>query len=132
VKKPTVADSFDLLDTYVHLRPDGQASTVALTPSFWRDIPHNRELAKGRLMGAFQIGGSGRSNWEMHPQGDELLILVSGALDVVLDDGEQRVLSLRDQGTCIVPQGLWHQQVYRAPGMLLFITPGAGTQHRPA
>jgi len=31
----------------------------------------------------------------------------------------------------VVPQGVWHRAEVKKPGTLLFITPGAGTEHRP-
>ncbi|WP_437730121.1 hypothetical protein [Sorangium sp. So ce1335] len=32
--------------------------------------------------------------------------------------------------TCIVPRGVWHRQIVPAPSVMIFITPGDGTQHR--
>jgi mannose-6-phosphate isomerase-like protein (cupin superfamily) len=69
--------------------------------------------------------------WEMHPGGDECLHLLSGAIDVVVEDGGfSQTIELRAGGACVIPRGKWHRQVVREPGELLFITPGAGTQHR--
>jgi hypothetical protein len=33
--------------------------------------------------------------------------------------------------TFVVPRGVWHRGIVRQPGELMFITPGAGTDHRP-
>ena len=33
--------------------------------------------------------------------------------------------------TFIVPKGVWHRGIVKKPGQLMFITPGAGTEHRP-
>jgi len=30
-----------------------------------------------------------------------------------------------------VPRAVWHRGLVRKPGKLMFITPGAGTDHRP-
>ena len=33
--------------------------------------------------------------------------------------------------TFIVPKVVWHRGIVTAPGRLTFITPGAGTEHKP-
>ncbi len=71
-------------------------------------------------------------SWEMHPAGDDIVCLLSGSLDVVLDeDGAERNIELRPLATCIVPRSVWHRAVVHVPGDTLHITRGAGTQHRP-
>ena len=72
------------------------------------------------------------NTWELHPAGDDLLYVLSGAIDVVLqEEGGERVVELRAGAACIVPRGTWHRQKVRTPGDMLFITPGEKTQHRP-
>ena len=74
---------------------------------------------------------AGPSHWEVHPDGDELLYLLSGSMDVVLEtDGENKVINLSGHSSCIVPRETWHQTIAREPCSLLFITPSKGTQHR--
>ncbi len=69
--------------------------------------------------------------WEMHPDGDECLQVVSGAIDVIVEHGGLgQMVELRAGGGCVIPRGKWHRQMVREPGDLLFITPAAGTQHR--
>jgi mannose-6-phosphate isomerase-like protein (cupin superfamily) len=69
--------------------------------------------------------------WEMHPAGDEIVCLPSGAIDIVLaETAGERVVALEAGQTCIVPQGVWHRAVVREPGDTLHITRGEGTQHR--
>ena len=70
--------------------------------------------------------------WEMHPGGDELLYLLRGALDVVLDEpAGERSFGLRGGQACIVPNGVWHRLILHQPSDLLFITPAHDTRHRP-
>ena len=68
----------------------------------------------------------------MHPHGEELLLLLSGALDVILDlpDGE-RTVALTTGGVCLVPRGVWHRMTMRQPSDLVFVTPPTGTRVRP-
>ena len=69
--------------------------------------------------------------WEMHPGGDECLHLLSGAINIIMEDRDlSRAIELRAGGGCVIPRGQWHRQVVQKPGDLLFITPADGTQHR--
>ncbi len=69
---------------------------------------------------------------EEHPEGDEIVHLVSRAVDLVLDlaDGPFRV-PLRAGRTVVVPRGVWHTAVVRRPGTAIHVTFGEGTRHRP-
>ncbi len=69
---------------------------------------------------------------EMHPDGDELLILVSGHVVVVLeeDEGERRV-DLRPGQALVVPRGVWHRVELQEKSQLVHVTPGPGGEHRP-
>jgi mannose-6-phosphate isomerase-like protein (cupin superfamily) len=84
----------------------------------------------GVVAGAMHVTAD--TPWEMHPDGDESLHLLSGAIDVVQHESVSQTVELRPGGGCVIPRGAWHRQVVREPGDLLFITPGAGTQHREA
>lgn len=129
-----VTDSIDLSQTFVHLSNQGDAQRIELTPSFWRDSPAS--ALYDRVVGAFQFDSAEdlhSSMQEMHPESDELLFLVSGALDVILqeDDGE-RTVTLGAGQAAIVPRGVWHRLVMRAPGKLLFINSRTGMKSRDA
>lgn len=75
---------------------------------------------------------------EMHPDGDELLYLISGSVDVIMEDGGtdaavgvERVETLAPGQAIIVPKGTWHRVHVRVPSHLVHITPGPGDGHRP-
>jgi len=71
-------------------------------------------------------------SWERHPAGDEVVLLLSGRVDVIQDlDGEHRRTELRPGEAVINPPGVWHTSDVIEPGDALFITPGRGTEHRP-
>jgi len=111
---------FDLFGTYVHLGATGEAPAVEGGDEFWR-LPATELDRKfgGWLVSAYHMTGDTRA-WETHPSGDELLYLLSGAIDVVLemDDGE-RTIELRAGSACVVPRGRWHRQIVRSPGDIL-------------
>jgi mannose-6-phosphate isomerase-like protein (cupin superfamily) len=123
--------AFELLSTYVHLADGGDAVSVAVDASFWAEIGSRIALHGGRLVGVTHQTGDWPT-WERHPAGDELIVLLSGAVDIVLQDQEgERVVELRRGAASIVPRGVWHRFIVCTPGYVLFITPGSGTQHRP-
>ena len=127
-----MSPAFSLDSTYIHLRPDESARAMEGGAKFWAGIAQRDDLDQGRLMGSTDQSADW-DHWERHPAGDEILTLLSGEMELVLDTeaGERRA-TLRPGETFIVPMGVWHRGIVKAPGRLLFITPGAGTEHRPA
>ncbi|WP_437477306.1 hypothetical protein WME75_28030 [Sorangium sp. So ce1014] len=131
---------FDLRSTYLHLADGGDALPIEVRPTFWQELMSGDSQAAdirritddgGWLVIRFRLAED-TPQWEMHPAGDEILCLLSGASDVVLEEqGSERVVALLAGTTCKVPQGAWHRLIVREPGDLLSITYGKGTQHRP-
>jgi len=123
--------AFSLHGTYIHLRPDESARAMEGGAKFWAGIADRHDLDHGRLMGSTDQSADW-DHWERHPAGEEILTLISGELELVLDTdkGEQRAV-LEPGQTFIVPKGVWHRGIVKKPGQLMFITPGAGTEHRP-
>jgi mannose-6-phosphate isomerase-like protein (cupin superfamily) len=129
---PSPRPDFDPFTTLVHLREDGGAVPVRWTPDVFRQlVTGDRDRVVGAKHGA-DPADFHADEWEVHPGGDEVLYLVSGAIDVVLDEpGGERRVGLRGGQACLVPRGVWHRLILRQPSDLLFITPAHGTRHRP-
>ena len=68
----------------------------------------------------------------MHPAGDEIVVLISGAARMVMDrDGDHHTTTLEKAGGyVIVPKGTWHTARIAARTRMLFITPGEGTANK--
>jgi|SoiMethySBSTD1v2_1073268.scaffolds.fasta_scaffold633404_2 mannose-6-phosphate isomerase-like protein (cupin superfamily) len=79
----------------------------------------------GFTIGAPELTGDAPHGGEVHPDGDEVLFLVSGAVSVRLElpEGDE-VIELRGGDALVVPQGIWHEIKLREPGRLVHITPG--------
>ncbi|MDQ3908353.1 MAG: cupin domain-containing protein [Acidobacteriota bacterium] len=115
----------------MHLAADGGAEREDVDAEFWARIS-TRPYEGMRLLAVIRHDAD-TPHWEMHPAGDELLYQLSGASVVVLggEGGAGREVELGAGRACVVPRGTWHRLVVREPGLLLFVTPGAGTEHRP-
>lgn len=121
-------------NTYVHLAEDGGANPLALTESFWPDLGAGKlELGPGRLITFFEFDTDWDS-WEVHPAGEEVVCLLTGAVDFVLELPEgHATVELREPGAfLLVPRGTWHTARVQERSRVMFITPGEGTEHRPA
>ena len=123
--------TFKLDSTYIHLADGPSALPIAVGDDFWARIGERADLDEGRLVMSFAMSGDW-DHWEMHPNGDEVVYVVSGDVDFILDetDGE-RAVHLGDREGIVVPAGVWHRAEVHAPSEVLTITRGAGTEHRP-
>jgi len=120
---------FDPARIYVQLLDDGRAVPIEVGPTFWQTTVNDH--VEGRMAFAFHFDRDS-GTWEKHPEGEEFVYLLSGAIDFVLErPGGDEVVSLRAGSAYLVPRNVWHRQIVRAPGDVLFVTAGKGTQHRP-
>ncbi len=123
--------TIDLSKTFIHLSDRGDAEAVKVTPMFWRVSGKRYD----RLAGVFDFNSAKdlhSSMQEMHRDADEVLFLVSGAIDVLSEEGStEQTVALESGEAVIVPRGVWHRLVMRRPGRLLFINSRKGMQGRP-
>jgi mannose-6-phosphate isomerase-like protein (cupin superfamily) len=126
-----MSKAFSLDSIYVNLRPDDSTTVLKAGPRFWSAIDKRTDLDDGRLMGKTRQRKDW-DHWERHPAGDEILVLLSGELELVLLTARgERHTRLKAGQAFVVPKGSWHRGIVHKPGELMFITPGAGTEHRP-
>ena len=125
----------DILSTYLHFRDDGRVTAMPGADAFWEQLAAGGfpELEAGRLMSAFTFSEDW-PNWERHPAGDELVLLLSGAATLVLEEaaGEREVTLSSPGDFVLVPRNTWHTARTSTTTTMLFLTPGAGTEHRDA
>jgi mannose-6-phosphate isomerase-like protein (cupin superfamily) len=119
--------------THLRLKPDGMADKLPVTPAFWPDLIagkygdfHNEYLVTTNSF------TEAWPTWEKHPNGDEIVILLSGSVDFIIETPEgERLVEVRQPGEyAFVPKGHWHTANPHAPTTMLFITAGEGTQIR--
>lgn len=115
------------------LDPTFKASAIAMSDTFLEDL-HNKYAGfhKHTLISHFEFDHDW-PNWEFHPAGDEVVILLSGKAELLLENDEgSAAITLDEPGAyAIVPQSTWHTAKICSPTRLLFITPSEGTMGRP-
>ena len=121
----------NLAKTFVVLHPDQSATPVEVTPTIYEELDRRFDGFKGRLLVSCYSFDADWPVWERHPAGDEIVCLLSGRARLVLE-GAAAPVELRDAGAfIIVPKGTWHTAQTSVPTTMLFVTPGAGTEHKP-
>lgn len=121
-------------DAVIHLGTQLDIATLAVTAAFWTHDPSNSpQLAQGRILCVNDYTTTW-AYWERHPDGDELVYVLSGNVEFVLDNDQQRHTATLCAGqAAIVPAGTWHRALIHAPVQILFVTPTpARTEQRPA
>jgi mannose-6-phosphate isomerase-like protein (cupin superfamily) len=128
-----VTEVLELTATFVRLSDGGGAGPLHPTPSFWRGGAAADDC--DRVLGAFAFRTPQDLHaemQEMHPEVDEVLVLLSGAVDVLIESAsEERCVALGPGQAAIVPRGVWHRLVVRQPGTLLFLNNRRGIRSRP-
>ena len=90
-----------------------------------RRIPGPPQRMDGMTIGVVGMSAHDSSphNGEMHPDGDEILYLITGRVQISYDSGDQP-LELNSGQACIVPKGEWHRIDCLEDAQLVHITPG--------
>lgn len=123
-------------DNPLHL---GLGATAVVQPKFTGGMQwyqgygqrHGNDGAEGRLVSMHTFTDSW-DTWEMHPEGAEVVLCTAGELTLVQAvDGEERRTTLKPGEYLVNEPGVWHTADVDAETTAVFITSGAGTQHRP-
>ncbi|MBE9182103.1 cupin domain-containing protein [Oculatella sp. LEGE 06141] len=119
--------------TYVVLENDGDATPIPVSDRFFEDLEHQFGDFKGKRLVSYFTFEQDWDTWEMHPTGEEFVCLLSGQVELILEQGGvEHTVQLSTPGCYVlVPRGTWHTARVQIPSSMLFITPGEGTQNRP-
>ncbi|TQV85627.1 hypothetical protein FKG94_01910 [Exilibacterium tricleocarpae] len=119
-------------ENLVQILRDGSMDTLSRSEEVWKNAD---AYDRSHLVGCLQAKKPEdlhEASWEMHPDGDELLYLVSGSTKIYFDlPGGDHEVFLASESFCVVPQAVWHRFQWLMPVTLLFVTPVVGTQMKP-
>jgi len=113
------------------MEPDQSLVPVRITSTLFEDLDEHFQGFHGRWLISCLSFDSDWPVHEMHPAGDEIVCLLSGSVRLLLEhDGIEDSVHLSEPGAyAIVPKGIWHRAMTKVPTVMLFVTPGQGTQH---
>jgi quercetin dioxygenase-like cupin family protein len=113
---------------------------------------HAVDGAEGRLVAIHHFTDNWQA-WEMHPLGEEVVVCIAGELTLIQQNtggiqqsaggiqqnaggiqedvaGDELRITLKVGEYAINPRGVWHTADIAGAASVLFITAGAGTEHR--
>ncbi len=93
--------------------------------------PGPPERLSGMTVGIIDMTQDAPHNGEMHPDGDELLYVITGSVRITCESSPDQFTDLLPGEACVVPKGEWHKVALLEPTRLMHITPGPGGDHRP-
>jgi len=85
----------------------------------------------GMTFGVASMSENSPHGGEMHPDGDEVLYLISGRVNVVFLDSPQPDIVMKPGEGLVVPKGVWHRVDILEPCQIVYLTPGPNNQFRP-
>ena len=85
----------------------------------------------GLTIGIADMSANSPHGGEMHPDGDEVLYLISGHARVVFEDEQFDDIDMRAGDGLVIPQGTWHRVDILEPCRIMYATPGPGGEYRP-
>ena len=123
----------ELARNYLRLRPDSTIEILSGGNEFWGQLMKG-EL--GNFRNEYLVTTSAFSqdwpSWENHVNGDEIVYLLSGKCEFLLElpDGTAGIVVDKPGQYVKVPKNTWHTAKTTVPTTMLFITAGEGTQIR--
>jgi len=114
---------FDPSTQVIGLSHDFDATTLPERP----DPPI---AVEGVTFGVATMTENSPHGGEMHPDGDEVLYLVSGRIRVVFLDDPVDDVDVRPGDGLVVPQGMWHRVDIIEASRIVYLTPGPNNEFR--
>ncbi len=89
------------------------------------------ERMDGMTMGILTMTQNAPHNGELHPDGDEIIYVISGSLMVRGESAPDAPVTVKAGELCIVPKGEWHKVELLEETQIIHLTPGPNGDHRP-
>lgn len=127
----------NIVEHPIHL---GLGATAVVEPVFTGSMDwyagyierHQSDGIEGRLV-SMHTFKEPWTVWEVHPHGAEVVLCIKGRVTLHQEkpDGSKQTVQLSPGEFAINAPGTWHTADVSEEATALFITAGAGTQHRP-
>lgn len=118
---------------FVVYNPEQQARIEPADATLYQRLEQNYNGFQGHTLVSCYEFDADWANWELHPAGDEVVILLSGQATMLLqhEHGIEQIELHQANDFCLVPRNTWHRAKIAGATTMMFVTPGAGTVHRP-
>lgn len=125
-------EALQIASSFVVMSDDFDAEIVTVSERLYEQLDATYGDFAGRTLISCHSFEDDWPTWEVHPKGDEFVVLLSGDVDMVLaSENSDETLRLSEPGAfVIVPRGIWHTAKVRETATMLFVTPGEGTENR--
>ena len=124
--------SHNLAEVFAVLTPQLSVEPIDVSPSVFDELGSRFTGFKNHvLVSCFEFAADWPT-WERHPAGDEIVVLLSGKVTLLLRTakGDTRIELSQMGSFVIVPRDTWHTARAAEPTRMLFVTPGEGTENR--
>ena len=121
----------NLTETFAVLKPGMGLDTLPGTDTVFEDMESAYGGFSGHVLVTTFRFDEDWPTWERHPNGDELVTLISGRAEMILRtaNGDQSVELTQPGDFIVVPRDTWHTARISEPTMMVFVTPGEGTEN---
>ncbi|MEM0909605.1 MAG: cupin domain-containing protein [Pseudomonadota bacterium] len=116
-----------LSNTAVYARATGTMQQQPITEDFWEESV--KQLNSGYLITLHTIKESWH-HWERHSAGDEFIFVLSGNMDLLIQNDSTTRNRLSKGGFALLKRGAWHTVEVANPVEALFVTWGQSTEYR--
>ncbi len=122
---PTIFEHFAIM------KPDLMLDQLQVSPDIYQQLGARYDGFRAHLLISAHEFSENWSTWEKHPAGDELVILLSGAAQLLIrqETGDERITLEAPGDFAIVPRDTWHTARVAQPTRMLSVTPGEGTEN---
>ena len=96
-------------------------------------LPHQPDPPvpfEGMTFGVATMTENSPHGGERHPDGDEVLYLVSGHIRIVFIENPIDDIDVLPGQGLVVPKGIWHRVDILEPSQIVYLTPGPNNEFR--
>lgn len=125
------ASNHHINDVFTVVTPQLAMHTMPIGPTLYQELDERFDAFAGHMLISTHQFEKDWSMWELHPAGDEFVVLLSGEATMVLREprGDREVTLSQAGSFIIVPRDTWHTARVKVPTQMMFITPGEGTRN---
>ena len=120
------------IDTFAVLKPNLEVQPVEVSPSLYSDLDAEFSGFRGHVLIASHEFSNDWPTWERHPAGDEIVMLLSGKVTLVMRtaSGDESAVLEKPGSYVVIPRNTWHTAHVSQSARMLFMTPGEDTENR--